>query len=998
MKKLFTVFSCLIGILIGFDSHSQRMVNGVVTSEEGDPLPGVSIVLKSNPSTGTISDIDGTYSMDVADENAVLVFSFIGFRTSEVTLGGRTTIDVALSEDVQSLDEVLVIAYGETEKRKYTGSLTAITDKEIAQIPQASPVSMLQGRSAGVLIEDGSGAPGSIGNVVIRGVSTFGDNTGPLFVIDGTPAENLNTINPNDIESISVLKDGTATSLYGSRAAFGVVLVTTKTGRPQETEFTINTQYGFSDMENPNGFRMMDAQEYTAYYREAYLRMGGNPDDPSTGFYTPLDPEVNTNWIDAVTQTGTTQLHEISATGGNEKVKHFTSLSYFDQEGVVKQTRFQRYTGRVNLTFAPTARLQVDLNLLGSYVEEDLQFNDGGRSGIFSGAFNIAPTSSPFAGPNDLNGLGYNFSLPSNAGHNPIASLAMNSNTRSRVTIFPTLRLTYEPVDRLIFRTTGSINHRSIKRNLFQSKFYLAETDNGRAELENDIIDDVNFNISASYDYNIDSKHSLTPSIGFELYHNQAIEEEFESRDFAFDGINNVAAGGTQLAPGYSQSANSLVSVFSRLNYAYADKLFLDASYRRDGSSRFGPDNRWGDFYALGIGYRLIEEPFLQSQNLLSDLKVRASYGVVGSNNNIGNFDWRQTYNGEGQFIVPIQNSDSTVTNTGAQPESPGNQRLKWETSRKLNFGIDFGFIQNRVTGTVEYYHNRTNDLVGTRVISQTSGFYDGGENASVIVDNIGEIENSGVEITLSTVNVQSGGFRWLSTFNIAFNNNEIVKLNTSNESDTAAFARTVQIVGQPLGQWYLPQYAGVDIASGSSLYFTETGELTFDVNNALRTVNGNTALNPDYFGAVGNTFSYQGVSLSFLVYFKSGNDVYRANLQDLSVPSGNNQAASNLRRWQQPGDITDVPRADDTGAQFDTSRWLEDGSYIRLRNVDLSYQFPESLSSKWNLSNVRLSARAVNLLTLTKFRGFNPDTGSTETNGDFPLNRTVTFGLSATF
>lgn len=980
-------------LLVAGQLLAQRTITGTVTDASGLTLPGAAVSIKGTV-TGTVTDLDGNYSAIVNDGD-ILVFSFLGYESQEISVGNRTIADVVLAESVSDLEEVVIIAFGQTEKRKFTGSLTAVSNEDFAQIPMASPVAMLQGKSAGVLVETGSGRPGATGGIVIRGVSSFPDtngnyNTGPLYVIDGIPSGNVNTLNPNDIESISILKDATATSLYGSRAAAGVILITTKKGELGKTRFTINSQYGFDEIANPNGFRMMNAREYTDYYREAYLRMGGNPDEPNSGFYTPMNPANDTNWTDEVTQTGTTQLHEISASGGNEKLKHFTSFSYYDQKGIVKQTRFRRYTGRTNLSFAPTDRVQVDLNLLGSYVDEDLQFNDGGRSGIFSGSFNISPTASFLAGPDDVEGLGYNFSLPSNAGHNPVASLAMNFNQENSVRIFPSASVTIEPIDNLTIRSTGSIDYTTIKRNLYQSKFYFAETDNGLAELENDIRTISNFNTTLSYEYDLNSNHKITPLAGIEIFKSKSIGEEFSSRDFAFDGINNVAAGGTQLTPDYDFNSRSIVSVFSRINYEYADKIFVDASFRRDGSSRFGPDNRWGTFYAFGVGYSIINEPFLQSQSLFDDLRLKASYGVVGSDR-IGDFSWRSTYSAGGQFIVPPDGGGTGVTNTGARPNEPGNSRLKWETSKKLNFGIDFAILKRRISGTVEYYINNTNDLLGERTISQTSGF-------GIIDDNVGELENKGIEISLSTVNFQNGDFKWTSDFNIAFNDNKIVKLNTSNESDTAAFSTTVRIVGQPLGQWYLPQYAGVDIATGSSLYFTETGELTFDINNALTTVSGNTALNPDFFGSLGNTITYKRFSLSALVYFKYGNDVYRSNLQNLSAPSGNNQAASNLRRWQQPGDITDVPRADDTGAQFNSTRWLEDASYIRLRQVNLSYDVPENLTEKLGLSNVTISARAVNLLTFTEFRGFNPDTGSFESSGDYPVNRTVTLGLSATF
>lgn len=976
--------------------YAQRRVSGTVTDTYGLPLPGATVLIKGSI-TGVTTDIYGSFSLEVNDKD-VLVISFIGFLSQEIEVGTRTVIDVSLTEDAADLDEVVVVAYSETQKRKFTGSLTAISGDVIANIPQTSPISMMQGRSPGVLVEDGSGRPGSQGAIVIRGVSTYGDDTNPLYVIDGTPSENnvLNTLNPNDIESISILKDATATSLYGSRAAFGVVLITTKRGRIQKTKFNLNSQYGFDDIENPNGFRMMNAREYTDYYREAYMQNGENPDDPNSGFYLPPNPEFDTDWNDLVTRTGKTQLHELSANGGNENMQFFTSISYFDQEGIVEDTRFQRFTGRSNLNFIPHEKVEVNFNILGSYVTEDLQFGadfddltPGGRSGIFSGSFNIAPVENVFAGPDDVNGLGFNFSIPSNAQHNPVASLAINSNEAVRTRIFPTLSLSFEPIEKLRLKTTGSIDHRVNRRESFQSKFYLAETDNGLSELENNIRNDINFNIIGTYDWDVNEKHKISPLVGFETYQFRATDEFFSSRDFAFDLIDNVAAGGIQLPPGYDYDAYNLVSFFSRINYEYNNKLFLDVSVRRDGSSRFGPDNRWGNFYAFGAGYRLIEESFLQSQIVFDDLKLRASYGVVGSDNNIGNFDWRQTYGAGGQFITPPDGGGTGVANPGSRPSEPGNNLLKWEESTKFNLGLDFAVLNNLVRGTVEYYHNTTNDLVGVRIISQTSGFDE-------IVDNIGEIKNSGVEIDLSASVLRNGDFEWNSGLNITFNDNEILQLNTSSDSDTAAFESTVQIVGQPLGQWYLPQYAGVDIATGSSLYYTDTGELTFDVNNALTTVSGNTALNPDFYGSFSNTFSYKGIQLSMLIYIKYGYEIYRTNLQDLSLPSGNNQAASNLRRWRQAGDITDVPKANDTGAQFNSTRWLEDGSYIRLRNVSLSYDLPKSLIGNWGFETIRVSARAVNLLTFTKFRGFNPDTGSFETNGDYPLNRTITFGINA--
>ena len=752
---------------------------------------------------------------------------------------------------------MVVVAYGETTRRKFTGSLASIGAGEIEQIPQTSALQMMQGRAAGVLVENNSGRPGAIGSIVIRGVGTLGGETSPLFVIDGTPTNRFVDVNPNDIASISVLKDAAATSIYGSRAANGVVLITTKSGQSGATKFTLNARIGFSNLENPNDFRMMNAAEYKDYYREAYVNAGENPDDPTSGFYLPPNADsINTDWLDEVLQTGITQLYELTASGGGEKTRHFISASYFNQEGTVTGTEFERLTGRINFGFTPAKRLNIDLKVLGAFTDEALQFSDGGRGGTFSGAFNVAPTASPFATestPANLSGLGFNFDLPSNAGHNPLATATIRSNDRTRVRAFPTIRLTYEPIDKLTLSSSASVDYTFRKRNAFQSKFYFAETDNGLAELETETFTETNFNATATYEYVINSDHVITPLVGFETFKSTFEGEESATRDFAFDGIDNFAAGAIPLSRDFDFESNTLVSFFSRVNYSFKNKLFLDASYRRDGSSRFGPENRWGNSYAFGVGYNLVDEAFMQSvRDIFSELRLRASFGLQG-NNAIGDFAFRNTYSIGGVYIVPPSGGGTGVPNSGSQPNEPGNPALKWEQSETLNVGIDFGMSNNRLAGTVEYYHRASKDLLAERIISRTSGF-------SSVIDNIGDVENKGIELSLNSTNLQIGDFTWTSAFNISFNDNKIVSLN--GESDTLfvddadgngdADNRLIRIVGQPLDQWFLPQYAGVDPATGMPMYFTEGEQgrgITSDINQAAITVSGQSTLTPDCFG-----------------------------------------------------------------------------------------------------------------------------------------------------
>ena len=683
MKKNFTFLITLLMLVSGV-AYGQIRVGGVVTSPDGEGLPGATILVKES-GQGTVTDIDGNYQLSV-DNTATLIFSSTGFINQEIQVKNRTAIDVQLEENVVGLDEVVVIAYGETEKRKFTGSLATVSAAELDQIPQTSPIQMIQGRAAGVLVEDNSGAPGSVGSMVIRGVGSFGGDTDPLYVIDGIPTANFQSFNPNDIESISILKDASATSIYGSRASNGVVLITTKKGKVGKTRITFNAQAGFSDIENPNDFRLMNSTEYTEYYREAFSNAGLDAD-----FQMPAESDsINTDWLDGVLRNGQTQLYEITASGGSEKATHYVSASYFRQKGTVIGTGFERYTGRTNLKLAPVDKLTLDIGILGSFAKNDLQFANRGRSGVYSGAFNVAPTASPFASastPLNLSGLGYNFDLPSNAGHNPFGAEAMNSRERQTYRAFPTLKVQVEPVQNLILTTSASVDFEVQKESAFQSKYYFAETDNGLAEdlssygLAN--------NISATLQYKLElgNNHVISPMIGTERFRSSFQSESSESRDFGFDGIPVVGAGAILSDISSDYGAHTMVSVFSRINYAFQDKLFVDLTYRTDGSSRFGSNNRWGNFYGIGAGYDLTNESFMKGQSFFNSLRLRASYGNQGSYD-IDDYRWRNTYNGNGAFIVPGGG------NPGSQPESPGNQSLHGRKAYLLTLDLDFALLQ----------------------------------------------------------------------------------------------------------------------------------------------------------------------------------------------------------------------------------------------------------------------------------------------------------------
>lgn len=995
MKKLLlSVF--LILLIIPLQVYAQqRTVTGTVTSSgDNNPLPGVNVVIKGT-TTGAITNLEGKYSI-TANNESTLVFTFLGYTPYETVIGSRSIIDVTLEESTELLDEVVIIGYGETTRKSFTGSLTSVESGEIANIPQQNAMSMMQGRSAGVFVRDADGRPGTTTEVLIRGLGTFNGTGEPLYVIDGIPGGNFNSFNPNDVESITFLKDAAATSIYGSRAAAGVVIITTKKGRAGKTKFEFSALYGLSDLENPNDFALLDADQYLEYYREAAINGGIDPDDPASGIlYLPLDGNYyDTDWFDAVLRKGITQSYELSASGGSEATTFYLSMGYFDEKGIVQGTDFDRFTGRMNLKHRINNKLDIDLKLFGSVNHRNDEWGGGGgRSGNLSGSYNVSPLSPIYADENTpfiFNGLGFNFDLPSNAGHNPVAVAELTRDYYEEYRTLPSLRINYSPVTNLKLWASAAYDFRYQTHKESMSKYYLAETEGGTSDQAWEQYISSNYNAVAEYKIDINTENSLKILVGGEANKVEGEDSQAGSQTFGFDAINNFAAGqATSVGKlEYDYYGRTLLSIFSRVDYTFSEKLFVHGSFRRDGSSVFGPENRWGNFYALGVGYSLSDEPFIENIDRISTLKLKGSYGIAG-NPNSGDFEWRNTYSPGGAYNLPGAPNPGTVINT------PGNPNLKWEQSSQLNLGLDIGLFSDRIMASLEYYDIRSIDLISNRPISVTSGYTD-------IIDNIAEIKNNGIELTVNTLNVTAGDFNWTSSLNMTWNNNEVVSL--TNQVDTLIVSnRVVHITGQPAYQWYMPTYAGVDPATGRPMYYTEDGEPTFDYNRAEIKVQGtNPVISPRFYGGFSNTLSYKGFSLSVLFYFRYGGKIYREHYQDLMMSGsggGSNQSADELQRWQEPGDITSVPRVDATyNDPGPSSRWLSDASYIRLRNLNFTYSLPASVTSRIGFSDLAISLRAVNVLTFTEYGGLDVTTGAYEEDDDYPVPRTITLGISAKF
>ncbi len=965
-----------------FTVTAQQVIQGKVTNEKNEPLFGVTIV-KEGTDTGTNTDFDGNYAINAAIGD-VLRFSYIGFATQRVSVT-TNILNVVLLEDLNELDEVVVVAFGTSTKKALTGALESIKTDEILKQPQTNFTNSLQGLAPGLQVLEGSGQPGEGAEFRIRGIGSLSAGNEPLIVVDGAVFNGgLSQLNPADIESVNVLKDASAASIYGSRAANGVVLITTKIGDGQKTTFSISTEVGFTTNTNPNNFRVMNTAEYVEYYREAMINSGIDPDDSTTGFYLPIVQAFDTNWVDEAFQTGSFKKYDFSARGGNEKTSFFTSLGYTDQKGTIIGTDFERITGTLNVKHKANDKFDYGAKIQLNYRTTNDLISDGGRSGQLSGAFNTAPTESIFATA-DTNpafvGAGYNFDIPSNAQHNPVASAALNRNSNEVWSFNTNLNLGYNFTPSLRGEVLANYYYYSTTEKEQVGKLYKAETEGGNSTENRLNGNTFNFIGSLAYHKKIAEDHSIGLKAGFETTRERFSELGVDANDFVFANLNDVGLGIGEFQPNDISSdfdALNVAGFFGRLNYAYKDKIFIEGSLRRDGASNFGEDNRWGTFGAVGLSYVVSDDLFPNSK-WVNNLKLRASYGTSG-NNNIDNFLWRDLY----RLGVDYALSPTDILG-GATISTPANPNLQWEKNQQLDIGIDFGLFNNRLSGTLEYFRRNSLDLLFDLPLSLTTGF------EAQTINSDAELLNTGYEASLTAYILRSEDFYWRTDANIAFYDQEIVSI-----PDEVVFSERIWQEGGRSDNWYLQRYQGVDPATGNALYLDAEGNTTPDFDgNESRVVVGQTT--PDTYGSVTNTFKYKGLSLSFMVYFSQGSEGYFDLGEELNTDGANfsaNQWAIALNRWQQPGDITDVPRAliNNPNGGLTSTRFLYDESYVRLQNVSLGYTLPSDLVNSLGMSNISFKLSGQNLWVHTDFPGYDP------TSEAYPLPRTITFGANLSF
>ncbi len=1010
--------------------YAQAVVKGRVTSaDDGSGIPGVSVSIKGT-SKGTQTDVEGNYSIS-ASSSATLEFSFVGFKSTSVAVGNQSTINVALESDVKTLSEVVVTGFGSQIKRELTGNIAQVKGKDIENMPTASVDAALQGKAAGVYVNSGSGKLGQAVTVRVRGNSSISASSEPLYVIDGMPVTTgdqsnyggatnpLVDLNPNDIESIEILKDASAGAIYGSRAANGVVLITTKRGSAGKTNVSFNYQSGVSDATRRVEF--MNADEFVKFYTQAagyrdrlsgtdvndpdswtqyILGPGGFLDYYSYGtFGTPQQGDYN--WQEQAFQQGSLQQADFQMNGGNEKTKFFISGQFYDQVGTIIGNNLNRMTGRVNIDHQANKWLSVGLTMsLARTFNRRLPDDNAFSNPLQMAALTpLTPFNDPNTGlpagtpPGDVSlPLYYNPLITVNYGRFTSTSFRNLSNAYAQVNLAPGLR----------FRSELGVDvFTQNEEAYFQSQTVRNQTraTNGLGQNYGRFVTNYNTNNFFSYDKSF-GRHSTSTTLGMQYQESQTKDNFAEGLAFPSDSYQRIASAATISAGSSSETNFRFLSYFVRTNYKFADRYLLSLSGRVDGSSRFGSNARYGFFPAASLGWVITEEDFLKENKYVSFLKLRGSYGLVG-NAEIGNFPQLGLFSGDAGYAGVA----------GQRPSQIGNPDLRWETTAQLDFGLDFGLFKNRINGEIDYYVKNTTGLLLNVNVPATTGFF-------TQVRNVGSLENKGFEFVLNTQNTV-GKFKWNTSLNFATNKNKVIDIQGQIiEGGIRNMNRVME--GQPIGVFYTVEYAGVNPDNGDALFFrnTQNPDGTLDrstvtnngYNSAQRVVVGNP--NPKLVGGITNNFSYKGFDMSIFLNGVFGNDINIYGLGQYSSANGiyeDNQTRDQLNAWTPENRETNVPEARfyrGNGNQA-SSRYIVDGSFIRLRTVSLGYTVPKEMIERLKLERLRVYVSGMNLATFTKYPLWDPEVNSDSFSSNFaigndfytpPQPRTFLVGLNIGF
>ncbi len=1044
-------------------SNQDRIISGRVTDATGEGLPGVNITIKSS-NRGTTTDGEGNYRLPLPNERVTLVFSFVGYVLQEITPGNQTSLNVQLVADERSLNEVQVVAFGEQRTRDLTGSISSLKAADIRLNTAASPDVAFQGRTPGVQITQAGGTPGGAVRINVRGVASINSNSQPLIVIDGVPVltgafgaggvamNPLSELNPDDIESMEILKDASASVLFGSRAANGVLLITTKKGVKGKPKFDVSYQEGVNTATNrvdlvDNGADHLNILKQAARNN---VRAGLAPQSTNLASLLPTgilrgtlapaqDPlladsatlyNTSTNWLDQVLRSGRFRQATLGVSAGTDKLRAYVSGSYRGENGIVVGQSFQRVSGRANLTYTPAKFLSMGVNLSANEVEVNTVPIGNSYRTALGAALPAYPVQ--LADGSLFNGIANGTNNTISIGTNPVFYRNNYSNVATTFRSTNTGFIDLKPIAGLSIRTEVGYDFQRTRSDvllnptLFPAGISGAER-GGKGRAENQVVKNRTFNINnlISYTRTLNKDHRLTLLVGNNLQSTRS-----DNATYITENVPDGTSRGLDTARTVvyeNQLSFRFVSYFGRINYAFRDRYLLEISARTDGSSRFGPGNRWAAFPGASVGWVVSDESFLNGSSVINFLKLRASYGLTG-NADIGDFSWQKVFTYVG-YNTAIYGGVQ-----GGQFTSPGNTDLGWESTRQLDIGADFQLLSKRLSGTIDYYSKISDGLLLDYSLGPLAGTIN-----NVMTINLGSVRNRGVELSLSSRNIDKKNLRWTTDFNIARNENQVLSTYNApflNFPSQLINGPNIATPGYPLGNYYMVQFAGFDPVTGNELFyerdrsvFSNTGQTVRTGNLWDGTVNNQAGNNqfilqdrtpyPTFFGGLTNTVQVGRFDLSALIYYQVGNWIYDQGERAQSYPFTGQVLRRNI-----PG-IGDVQQAirqgDNTSLNqlqwasnvrgVESTRFLHNGSFARLKNVQIGYNLPLETARKLRLRSLRVSLTGQNLLTVTKFNGWDPEVfrnggvGGADanlspglTNNDLPQVRTYLIGLSFGF
>jgi TonB-linked SusC/RagA family outer membrane protein len=996
--------------------QARGTVSGTVTSATtSQPLAGVQVFVDGT-GRGTTTDERGAYRISGVPAGPHTVrASMLGYSAAQqavtVAAGGDRTANFVLSQSAVSLDPVVVVGYGTTDRRKLTTAVSSVSSEEIARTPVASVDAAIQGRAPGVQVVQNAGNPGNGITMRIRGAASLSASNQPLFVVDGVPmlqeeysqfdlggqnTSGVSGLNPDEIESIDILKDAAAASIYGSRGSNGVVIITTKRGRAGAPHVTFNAYAGIQDL--PRQVDVLSGPEYVEYMSESATNDGYEPFGDG-GPFDGLTPEevsrFDTDWQSQVFRNAPISDVNLAVTGGIDRIRYYVTGSSFDQQGIALGSGYTRQAGRMNLDFDASSRLHLKSSLGVSRENTKRIENDNTIDGVVTNAIALNPwlpvrqggdPNADFTSPVD--GLAYS---------NPVALGTLNNAFTRTLRGMGNVEAEYDFSS--VVSLTGRagmdvLNARDLRWESPKVLGTYAQSAGGVGRMGNTTASRYVAETYLGIDHDL-LANPLSLTLGSSVEFNDREYDYLRGEGFPSDAFRYVGNAGKITSYDGGDAGTRLVSFFARATYSIADRYFLSGSMRADGSSRFGTNNRYGYFPAVALGWQLDQEPVLRGLQSLGQFKLRASYGVTGNQQlpNGNEFAYLGRFGRANYGDVP-----------GIAQTSISNPDLKWESTKEYDVGLDAGLVGGRVNFTADYYTKNTDNLLVERPITATSGL-------TTTWANVGSIRNTGVEFSLNTINVQPrsrSGFGWNTTLNFSTNRNRITSLYNDQPFSTGLYDLNRVEVGHPLGAFYTLQFDSVNSQTGDAVYHDVTGD--GEITSADRTFVGNP--NPKYWGGIDNTFSWGGFELNGFVQFVQGVSIFNA-IRKFADDGGyypDNKFANVLDRWQKPGDKTDQPRASwngDSGALDMSSRFVEDGAYWRLQKLSLSYGLPATVARIARLSNARIFVQGNNLHTWTEYSGYNPDVNSNGSSANtalgtdfyaYPLARSVSVGISGTW